>query len=196
MVLSSSVVSVFRGIPKELLDMDAFWLSSVTCGVIARLIGHECKLLQGERLFLAGLLHQVGILVFVSKYPERYKSIIQYGWQDMNLTCHLEKQIFGFNHSELGAELLKQWQLADNLQVMVGNYLSPQAAPAFQKETCIIHLASRITHQVATGKAAAEIFTKHDYAWQTLGLDISTMDRIMLDTAAQVSEIMQTLAAK
>ena len=44
MAMATSVTTTFRGLPADLLDMASFWDNSVTCGVIARLLGRRCRL--------------------------------------------------------------------------------------------------------------------------------------------------------
>ena len=67
LVLATSVIDKFSHIPSELVDMTDFWLRSVHCGVIARLLAKENSVLHCERLFLTGLLHDLGLWCFIIK---------------------------------------------------------------------------------------------------------------------------------
>jgi HD-like signal output (HDOD) protein len=193
LAMTSAVVQAFRGIPKELIDMEKFWMNSAVCGVVARLLGRRCQLLQGERLFIAGLLHQIGILIFIGRYHEGYRAVIQYGGSDSASVSRLEKQLFGFDHCELGGALLAAWRLGDDLQGLVRDYLHPESADKRQTETCIVNVASRVAHHVASGELLERIFPEGDFAWRSLGLDYKEVDRMLLEAAAQVDDIMRTL---
>lgn len=193
LAMTSAAVEGFRGIPRELIDMEKYWLNSAVSAVLARLLGRRCDLLQGERLFIAGLLHQIGMLIFIGRYHERYRSAIQFGGSDSMTVSHLEKQLFGFDHCELGGALLKSWRLGEDLQILVRGYLHPEKAKKFQKETCIVNVASRIAHHVASGELLERIFPESDFAWRYLELEYREVDRLLLEAAAQVDEIMRSL---
>lgn len=57
LMLATSVASTFRGIPRQRVDMERFWLNSVACGVIARSFAFRCRIFENEPRFVAGLLH-------------------------------------------------------------------------------------------------------------------------------------------
>ncbi len=71
LVLATSVVAKFNNIPTELVDMTDFWLRSVKCGLITKFLAIENSVLHHERLFLTGLLHNLGSLVFYYKLPNK-----------------------------------------------------------------------------------------------------------------------------
>ena len=69
MVLATSASRAFANIPTELVDMDMFWHHSVYCGLVARVLGEVRGMRQRERLFVIGLLHDVGRLVLYHQAP-------------------------------------------------------------------------------------------------------------------------------
>ena len=60
LVLATTVVEQFKGIPKDLMGMKYFWKHSVACGLSARAINNACGEYDGESVFVAGLLHDIG----------------------------------------------------------------------------------------------------------------------------------------
>ena len=69
LLLATSVSSVFAGVSRELVDMEVFWRRGVLCGVAARLLAARCNVLDSERLFVEGLLHDIGHLVLYRQLP-------------------------------------------------------------------------------------------------------------------------------
>jgi len=61
LVLATSSVMTFPKIPGEFFNMASFWRHSVYSGVVARLLAQRCHVLHPERLFIAGLLHDIGL---------------------------------------------------------------------------------------------------------------------------------------
>jgi hypothetical protein len=63
LVLGISAMNAFKDIPPELINMRTFWEHSVAVGVYARLLGAAGGQGGAERLFVAGILHDIGRLV-------------------------------------------------------------------------------------------------------------------------------------
>ena len=49
LVLATSVVGQFKGIPKDMINMEYFWRHSVACGLVARTISEMKNETDGER---------------------------------------------------------------------------------------------------------------------------------------------------
>ena len=54
LVLATTVVEQFKGIPKDLVDMEYFWKHSVSCGLAARAIHQACGEYNGGKYFFGG----------------------------------------------------------------------------------------------------------------------------------------------
>ncbi|MEK9628684.1 MAG: HDOD domain-containing protein [Nitrospinota bacterium] len=59
--------------------------------------------------YLAGLMHDVGVLVFDYLIPEEYSSFIKEIEENEKALGELEIEKFGISHSELGAEFIEKW---------------------------------------------------------------------------------------
>lgn len=64
LAMAISSVQFFGDIPKKLIDMSAFLRHSLACGLLSRILAAQAKIQHTERLFLAGLLHDIGRLVW------------------------------------------------------------------------------------------------------------------------------------
>ncbi|MCG8616853.1 MAG: HDOD domain-containing protein, partial [Desulfobacterales bacterium] len=63
LALGITVINYFKGMPETALDMEAFWRHSVGCGIMARNLATHIPEVNGERVFIGGLLHDIGRLV-------------------------------------------------------------------------------------------------------------------------------------
>lgn len=149
LVLATAAVRSFRDIPDEFVDMDVFWDNSATSGVLARLIAGECRMKDGEALFLAGLLHGVGRLVFYARRPAEYREALREANTNGIPLAEAEQKVFGFSHAELGAALLEGWGLPEKLCVTVRHQLEPAAAASFEREIAVVHLAGDMAEILA-----------------------------------------------
>jgi HD-like signal output (HDOD) protein len=199
LVVASIAVKTFKDIPVEFVDMDTYWDNSITCGVLARLIARRAKLPESEFLFIAGLLHGVGRLVFYATRPAQYREVLglaQGGGVELTTA---EQQVFGFNYADLGATLLEAWSLPKKLRIVVGHQLHPTQAPNFAVETSVIHLATQITQGLAPclkTRQEPSAYTPDEIATatlQTLGISPAELDHIRLEALAASLEVIEII---
>jgi HD-like signal output (HDOD) protein len=168
LVIATTVVDRFGTIPCELADMTSFWMRSVNCAVIARLLAKHSAVLHTERLFLAGLLHDIGSLLLYHKMPEQALKVLLAANHDRRLLADLEQEIIGYTHAEVGRELLKLWGLPESLYETVGQYLRPDQAESHQLDTHLLYMAARLAD---SGQRANGIEnTVAEFSDQTLSL--------------------------
>jgi HD-like signal output (HDOD) protein len=198
LVVASSMTSHFSGIPPELIDMERFWLNSVACGVIARSLAFRCRVFQSEPLFVAGLLHKVGRLVFYSLCPEQYREVLELSDQNEDALNRAEERVFGFGHADVGAELLRCWGLPERLQIAVACYLTPAKAPRYRRSAALIHVASALACNIEPSVNLEEVIYENGIgfekgAWDLLGLPLENIPRILDEGWAQAFEIFEIL---
>ena len=105
LALATVAVETFDKIACDLVDMSTFWHHSVFCALIARLLGKRCNSHHTERLFGAGLLHDVGQLVIYHELPELARQALAGAEASDDGLYRAEKQVLGFTHAEVAREL-------------------------------------------------------------------------------------------
>ncbi|HRY15440.1 MAG: HDOD domain-containing protein [Candidatus Competibacteraceae bacterium] len=148
LVFATSTVNLFKGLPPEQVNMEMFWFHSIACGIAARELARRCRLPEGERLFLAGLLHSVGKLVFYSQCPDQYRQVLQQVEREAVDTVVAERQVFGFTYADVSAELLKSWRFPERLWVAVAHHLEPAQAPNYWLEAVIVHASVYVANSL------------------------------------------------
>ncbi len=146
LTMAASAAEVFARIPSSLIDMAAFWQHSVYSGLVARNLAQRCNVLHSERLFTAGLLHDVGRLLMLMKLPDEIgnaESIRQQSGKDI---CDIERELVGFDHAEVGHALLLHWNMPTNLCASVLYHHTPEEAHDAHLEAALIHVADLVTH--------------------------------------------------
>jgi len=152
LVVATCVVDSFRKISTDLVDMTLFWIRSVECAIVTRLLAKQCSILNAERMFLAGLLHDIGSLVMYQTIPELSSQVLVTIRQDRRLLPEAERQIVGFTHADVGRELLKSWKLPDSLYQVIGHYRQPDFAAEFRLDASLVYLASRLIDDKEYGR--------------------------------------------
>jgi len=146
LTLAASAAEVFSRIPSSLIDMAAFWQHSVFCGLMARNLAQHANVLHSERLFTAGLLHDVGRLLMLMKVPDDIGKAESMRLQSKRDICEIEQELVGFDHAEVGQALLLHWNLPKNLCASVRYHHNPEEAMDAHIESALIHIADVVTH--------------------------------------------------
>ncbi len=157
LALSTCALHSFRKIPVQLIDMDEFWVQSIYCGVVARLLARQAEVLHPERLFVAGLLHGIGSLLIYCKCPDQAREILSASQGKRALVPLLEKDLLGFTYAEVGAEIARRWNMPDWLVSSIAQHVDPESADAFSLETALLYLADRLTNVLVFGEAVEDI---------------------------------------
>ncbi|MBC8282706.1 MAG: HDOD domain-containing protein [Nitrospinae bacterium] len=148
LVLATSVVGQFKGIPADMINMEYFWKHSVACGLVARAIHEINNDDDGERYFVAGLLHDIGKLVMCLKIPDQFRIAMDFARKSGDRWYKAEAKYFGFDHGGVGGALLRAWNLPERLQESVAHHHNPVAAKNYAHEAAVIFLADHISHEI------------------------------------------------
>lgn len=147
LVLSTSAAAVFKGLPNELVSMRDFWRHSLYCGILAQILVSKGRRIKAESIFIAGLLHDIGQLVIFNRLPGlAHKVLLLVMESTEELEVYMaERDIMGIDHMQVGAELIRLWDLPLSLQECVGFHHEPERANNFPIETAYIHIANALS---------------------------------------------------
>ncbi|WP_347987003.1 HDOD domain-containing protein [Methylomonas sp. AM2-LC] len=154
LIVATCVVDRFENIPSELVDMTDFWMRSVHTGVMAKLLAKGSLVLHSERLFLAGLLHDVGSLVLYQNMPNESRRVLQLAGHDRRLVADFELDILGFTHADVARELIKSWGLPESLYEPIGCYLNPEYAHLHRLDAYLLNIATSLVDAGGRGENA------------------------------------------
>jgi putative nucleotidyltransferase with HDIG domain len=145
-ITSIVAVNSFAKIATDLVKPATFWRHSFCTAILAKKIARNCNVLHTERLYVAGLLHDIGSLLLYAKYPAESEEIIRKSAGDEEIHYRTEKEMLGFTHADIGAELLAQWGLPDALTKTIRMHHEPCLQEDIVLDACIIHLANALSN--------------------------------------------------
>jgi len=151
LVLSVSAVKTFTGIPNELVKMETFWRHSVYTGLLARALAIRANVLHPERLFVSGLMHDIGSLVLYHQRPDTMRDILLVAEGDEEVLYQAELESFKFSHASLAGYLMEQWQLPEELAEAVTWHHQPERAEKARIEAHILYLANQLVNESEQG---------------------------------------------
>lgn len=145
LVLATSVAQAFKGISPNIMDMHRFWRRSVYCAVAARQLAALCSGCDKERIFVAGLLHDIGHLIMYRALPDLSQQAILTARENNKPLYRVERALFGFDYAWVGAELMQEWSIPASLRATTMFHVEPEKAEIVSFETSLIHLGALLT---------------------------------------------------
>ncbi|GAB4279849.1 MAG: HDOD domain-containing protein [Methylomicrobium sp.] len=145
LALATSVVDTFADISDELVDMTDFWVKSVDCAVLAKLLAKKSNVLHAERLFVTGLLHDIGALVIYTRLPELAKTVLKQAQGKKRNLPRIEQITLGFTRADVGAELADAWNLPKSLSEAIRWQHTPEKAIVSRLDAHLLNLAIQLS---------------------------------------------------
>ncbi|BBL69412.1 HDOD domain-containing protein [Methylogaea oryzae] len=197
LALASSVGNAFQKPPSDLVDMAAYWHHSVFTGIVAKQLGKLCKLPSVDRLFVAGLLHDVGQLVLAHQAPDAMRKVVALLPKYPHHRCQMEQKLLGHDHSEVGAELMRYWQLPESLWMPVRYHHAPELAPEYMLEACLVHMANAIADGVEPSRRGAAPLAYSPIspkAWEMSGLEAAAIAPVVQEANLELFDMLDIIA--
>lgn len=193
-VLATSVARIFSRLPARLVDISTFWHHSIYCALIAKQLAPRCRILHGERMAVAGILHDIGQLVLYRIQPVLAAEALARAEPADDGAYLAERQVFGYTHAEVGAELLKAWRLPESLQETLRNHHEPREDSGYALESAILHLANSIANREEPGRSLPACEPRiAPTAWAITGLTEEVIDPVLSEASAAFLETLDML---
>jgi putative nucleotidyltransferase with HDIG domain len=170
LALATSALEMFKGIPSDLVDMKSFWEHSIACGAAARTIASHMNIMNIERLFVAGLLHDIGRIVIYKYLPDQGREVLLYAQQTGCLLRSAELEVLGFDHTQIGSMLVKRWQFPLVLEQALACHHQPALSQSLL-EASIVHVADILANALMIGTSGERFVPPlNPEAWAALKL--------------------------
>ena len=191
--LSFSLVQPLRDVKPNGLDHSLFWRRSLLAAIGAQCLGEATRSPIREEMFLIALLQDIGMLALSKIDPNFYAGPLGLGIKHGALT-DLEDQRFGGDHADVGAFLLRSWNLPDRAveAVRFSNLPSREFAKS-ESEKCnaIVAISGLLADLFLNARTEESCSVVMRCARQSLGLNgkavgviLDRMSAIMPDTEA------------
>lgn len=110
-----SIKRIFKKVKSSGFDIDSFWTYSLFCGAAARVIARKLNYKLAGEAFVAGLMHDLGILIIAQYFGTDYAKIRQLTLNQSISLVGAEKAVLHTSHCEIGAWVGKKWNLPERL---------------------------------------------------------------------------------
>ncbi len=200
-VLALSSVNMMRSVNN--IDHKKFWQHSITVGFAMKALAKFYKKSDLDEEFLstaftAGLLHDIGVLVFDQFFPELYQDVLDSAVEGGDEPLDgLELQELGITHCEVGGIILARWEFGIPIVDSVLNHHSPESASEGKMLAELLNIANFIcNNQGITNGTPLQSLGFSDLAWEELGLSLDDSREIIesVRVEAEKSQVLLSLS--
>ncbi len=169
--IAASLAKLFRGgdlTPN--FSARTLWLHSVATAAISKLSADKLGFAFADEAFLAGLIHDIGVMVEMQYDRNRLIEVLQRVGPDRDGVpamemLEIEESVFGATHQDFGAALCHKWKFPNSFALVTGHHHNPLALPADSRTlTCLVHVADRLAAESAQGFRLDIVSTEIDAA--------------------------------
>ncbi len=134
---------VLNMMPKDCGSIDpvAFWEHSLGCALVCRHFARKISYPDPSKAYLAGLLHDLGIIVNLWVLPKEFSAAFEVARAE-GIPLHVaEQRVLGFTHCESGGLLTEKWELSSELREVVTLHHSPEQSREHAGLVAIVELS-------------------------------------------------------
>jgi putative nucleotidyltransferase with HDIG domain len=183
LALSSAIMGI---LPKDKryqgLDMEGFWRHSLCVGTATKLLAKQRGVdpKQLEEYFTAGLLHDIGKIPLNAVLSKDYMVAVTDADREQLSLYQVESKTLGINHCDVGATIVKAWQLPGPVGETIMFHHNLAAYPGSHSDilSCVA-VANHFASEREVGFSGDRYPIKPDgWVWQSLGVGDDVLEAI------------------
>jgi putative nucleotidyltransferase with HDIG domain len=182
LVIAVSTREVYKnfGLTERML-----WEHSVGVGIAAHILANKTKISKADDVFVCGLLHDIGKVIMNNDKNELFLQVMEKTYNEHIPSVEAEQEIFGFTHAEVGAMVIKKWNLTEELEKAVQYHHEIQKVTEEDHFivvlTSIVNLADQMCHKLGIGTKSPDdkIEIKGSMAASNLGITDDQIDGLL-----------------
>ncbi len=172
-------VPVFELMQKTVIGL---WERSFGTAIFSRLIAIEKGLKEPDELSVEGLLHDIGKVLLLLRYPEKYEKAMNEAENNLLVIYETEKNYFNTTHANVGAWMAQKWRFPRNLIDVIDYHHKPHLAKTAPVDSAIIHLADILVRARRFGFARVRfLMPVNPEAGDRLALSEAQIKEILLE---------------
>lgn len=187
--IAASMTRLFQGgAAIEGFNPVEVWRHSIGVGVASRMLTAAQGRPSVEESFLAGLIHDLGLLVERQVFPRKLAEVLTRAKAGEASWCALETEIIGADHQAFGTALATKWRFPRSLCTAIGYHHSPQGLAAESRELpMLVYIADTIACRAGIGFSMTAAGQQFDEGMlKAINVSQAQVDKIVEDLPAAV----------
>jgi HD-like signal output (HDOD) protein len=165
------------------LDPIVFWRHSLGCAMVCRKFSEKLDANDGEKAYVAGLMHDLGFMVNCMAFPTEFGAAVRCAAERQIPFEDAERSTMGFTHCESGRALAEIWNLSDDLIQVIAHHHHPEVSGGAQPLVALVHLSDLLCRMRGLGYGYYErqkVDLVEHPAWAILLKEHRSLDRVDL----------------
>jgi HD-like signal output (HDOD) protein len=174
-----------------------YWMHAVGCGVATKEIARHMAYSHLGEAFLAGVLHDIGKLIWDKYLPQDLTKILQRVRSENILFVDSEQHMMHVTHADLGLWFVRHWELPSFLEGAIARHHHPQESSGQDLVIFMVHIADILVRAMDIGNGGDEkIPVMNKSAWVLCGMNWAVLPSLChrIDESFLQSEILVNMA--
>jgi HD-like signal output (HDOD) protein len=138
------------------LDPTVFWEHSMGCALVSRRFARRIGFADHGKAYLAGLLHDLGIIVNLWILPQEFGKAVELARSQQVPLHEAELQTMGLTHCDSGRRLAERWGLSPELVEVVGGHHEVEKASFNRALLAVVSMSDLLCRMNALGHGFVE----------------------------------------
>lgn len=127
------------------------WEHSIGCAIACRILVSPRHPAYAEEAFLAGLMHDIGKLVLNQYAGDVFDQVVQEVYNEGRQFAQVEREMLGFDHTEVGAMLVTKWKLSPVMEEAIRFHHTESEFTRERLILCYLDLANSLCKRQGIG---------------------------------------------
>jgi putative nucleotidyltransferase with HDIG domain len=136
---------------KSVLDPAVFWRHSLGCAMVCRKFSEKLAAADGEKAYMAGLLHDIGFMVNGLVFSGEFTTAMERACQQEIPLGEAEQATMGFTHCESGLALAEKWKMTDDILDVIAHHHAIEQSQKAQPLVALVHLSDLLCRMRGLG---------------------------------------------
>jgi putative nucleotidyltransferase with HDIG domain len=178
LAVSIAVINSFKNF---YVDYERFWIHSITTAYLGMELLKRSNLnISAEKIYSCGLLHDIGVIILDQNFTALYSKVFEIAVKRRSDLQIVENKILGISHAEVGAYLMRKWNLPKDITEVIEFHHTPQNLKQNSNLAKIIYLANFICNNRGIDNGTGFFPDSfYDDIWDSLGLSIEEIPDIL-----------------
>lgn len=171
----------------------SFWRHCVGTAFCAETLARGVPGASSETAYVAGLLHDVGIMTLDSVAPEELAKLVDRA-RDTDSILESERELFGCTHCDIGRTVLECWGLSSTIVEAIAHHHYPLHVRAETQLTCIVAIADAMMSPDHKECYSTDTLVVGERVLTTISLDEATVKKAQEDAVQRLEGATELLA--
>lgn len=190
MALSFVIIEELKSDDLNGFDYEYSWKKSITAAVAAEMLSQILNK-RSDDTYVSALLMNIGKLIMYMCEPCDYREVLDKKRNSGVAIAEIERGVFGFDHQKVGSEILKQWNIPQNIYIPISfHHDTEKCPPEHLLHAEILETASAVSSLYLVDKNLERFSDLYEILMEKFGFNKKKVNEFVDDIAVKTVEIL------